>query len=78
MRKIEQFQITGMTLSGFKSYQEPIELTFGPQTVVTGGNGQGKPVLPTPSPSPLRASPFSGSGALTSCIMKPIPMYPSP
>ena len=29
MKKIEQFQITGMTLSGFKSYQEPTELTFG-------------------------------------------------
>ena len=42
MKKIEQFQITGMTISGFKNYQEPTELVFGTPTVITGGNGQGK------------------------------------
>ena len=42
MEKIRSFQITGMKISGFKSYQEPTELTFGNPTVITGGNGRGK------------------------------------
>lgn len=42
MEKIKFFQITGMTISGFKSYQEPTELTFGNPTIITGGNGRGK------------------------------------
>ncbi|WP_295752497.1 AAA family ATPase [uncultured Oscillibacter sp.] len=42
MEKIKSFQITGMTISGFKSYQEPTELTFGNPTIITGGNGRGK------------------------------------
>ena len=28
MKKIEQFQITSMTIAGFKSYQDPTELTY--------------------------------------------------
>jgi len=42
VKKIEQFQITGMTLSGSKSYQGPTDFAFGRQTVITGGNGKGK------------------------------------
>lgn len=42
MERIKAFQITGMTISGFKSYEEPTELTFGNPTVITGGNGRGK------------------------------------
>lgn len=42
MKKIEQFQITSMTIAGFKSYQDPTELTFGNPTIITGGNGRGK------------------------------------
>ena len=42
MKKIEQFQITSLMLSGFKSYEEPTELVFGNPTVITGGNGRGK------------------------------------
>ena len=42
MKQIKEFQITGMTLSGFKCYAEPTELDFGNPTVVTGGNGRGK------------------------------------
>ena len=38
MKKIEQFQITSLMLSGFKSYEEPTELVFGNPTVITGGN----------------------------------------
>ena len=42
MKKIEQFQITSMNISGFKSYESPTELIFGNPTVITGGNGRGK------------------------------------
>ena len=60
MKKIEQFQITGMTLSGFKSYQEPTELTFGPQTVITGGNGQGKTSIADAIAFVVTGQPFFG------------------
>lgn len=42
MKKIDGFQITNLTLSGFKSYAEPTELCFGNPTIITGGNGSGK------------------------------------
>ncbi len=42
MKEIRKFQITGMTISGFKSYEEPAELAFGDPTIITGGNGRGK------------------------------------
>lgn len=42
MKKIEQFQITSLNISGFKSYEDPTELVFGNPTVITGGNGRGK------------------------------------
>ena len=37
MEKIKSFQITGMTIAGFKSYGEPTNLVFGNPTVITGG-----------------------------------------
>jgi len=60
MKKIEQFQITGMTLSGFKSYQEPTELTFGSQTVITGGNGRGKTSIADAIAFAVTGQPFFG------------------
>lgn len=42
MEKMQSFQITGMTIAGFKSYGSPTELVFGNPTVITGGNGRGK------------------------------------
>ena len=42
MKSIGSFQITGMTISGFKCYEEAAHLTFGNPTVITGGNGRGK------------------------------------
>ncbi len=42
MEKISGFQITGLRLSGFKSFAQPTELSFGNPTVITGGNGRGK------------------------------------
>ena len=42
MNAIKRFEITGMTLSGFKCFAETTELSFGNPTVITGGNGRGK------------------------------------
>ena len=42
MNAIHKFEITGMTLSGFKCIADSTEVEFGPQTVITGGNGRGK------------------------------------
>ena len=47
MEKIQSFQITDMTIAGFKSYVEPTNLVFGNPTVITGA----KPASQTPSPS---------------------------
>jgi len=42
MEAVKSFEITGMTLSGFKCFADDTELTFGKTTVITGGNGRGK------------------------------------
>ena len=60
MKKIEQFQITGMTISGFKSYQVPTVLNFGPQTAITGGNGQGKTSIADAIAFAVTGQPFFG------------------
>ena len=60
MKKIERFQITGMTISGFKSYQEPTELVFGNPTTITGGNGQGKTSIADAIAFAITGQPFFG------------------
>ena len=60
MKKIEQFQITGMTIAGFKSYGEPTELAFGNPTVVTGGNGRGKTSIADAIAFAVTGQPFFG------------------
>ena len=60
MKKIEAFQIINMTISGFKSYQQPVELTFGPQTVITGGNGRGKSSIADAIAFAVTGLPFFG------------------
>ena len=60
MKKIEQFQMTGMTISGFKSYQESVELTFGNPTVITGGNGRGKTSIADAIAFAVTGLPFFG------------------
>lgn len=42
MEKIRSFQITAMTLAGFKNYAQPTQAEFGAVTTITGGNGRGK------------------------------------
>ena len=60
MKKIGGFQITGMTLSGFKSYQTPTDLEFGPITLVTGGNGRGKTSVADAIAFAITGLPFFG------------------
>ena len=60
MNKIEQFRITGMTISGFKSYEAPTELTFGDPTVITGGNGRGKSSIADAIAFAVTGCPFFG------------------
>ena len=64
MNKIGQFQITGMTISGFRSYQEPVELVFGNPTVITGGNGQGKSSIADAIAFAITGLPFYGERGL--------------
>lgn len=60
MKKIDKFQITGMTIAGFKSYQEPTELAFGNPTVITGGNGRGKTSVADAVAFAITGTPFFG------------------
>ena len=75
MEKIKGFQISSMTVSGFKCYEAPMKITFGNPTVVTGGNGRGKTsktisVWRTPLRLPSQDFRFSASAALTGCTTR--------
>ena len=60
MKKMEQFQITSLMLSGFKSYEESTELVFGNPTVITGGNGRGKSSIADAIAFAVTGCPFFG------------------
>ena len=60
MKKISSFQITGMTISGFKCYEETTYLTFGNPTVITGGNGRGKSSIADAIAFAITGLPFFG------------------
>lgn len=60
MNAIKKFEITGMTLSGFKCFAEMTELAFGNPTVITGGNGQGKTSVADAIAFALTGLPFFG------------------
>ena len=60
MEKIQSFQITGMTIAGFKSYQEPTSMAFGSPTVITGGNGRGKTSIADAIAFAVTGLPFFG------------------
>ena len=60
MKKIEQFQITGMTIEGFKSYRETTDLVFGNPTTITGGNGRGKTSIADAIAFAITGQPFFG------------------
>ena len=60
MKRILSFQITSMTLSGFKSYNGPTSLTFGNPTVIIGGNGRGKSSIADAIAFAITGLPFFG------------------
>ena len=60
MNKIQKFQITGMTIEGFKSYKDRTTLEFGPMTFVTGGNGRGKTSIADAIAFAITGLPFFG------------------
>lgn len=64
MNKIGKFQITGMTISGFKSYEKSTELVFGNPTVITGGNGRGKTSIADAVAFAVTGLPFFGERGL--------------
>ncbi len=64
MEKIKSFQITGMTISGFKCYQEPTKLAFGSPTLITGGNGRGKSSVADAIAFAVTGLPFFGERGL--------------
>ena len=64
MEKIKAFQITDMTLSGFKSFSTETHVTFGSPTVITGGNGRGKSSLADAIAFAVTGLPFGGERKL--------------
>lgn len=64
METIKSFRITGMTISGFKCYQEPTKLAFGNPTVITGGNGRGKTSVADAIAFAVTGLPFFGERGL--------------
>lgn len=60
MNAIHKFEITGMSFSGFKCFANSEELEFGPQTVVTGGNGRGKSSVADAIAFAITGLPFFG------------------
>lgn len=60
MEKIQSFQITGMNIAGFKSYQTSTDLIFGNPTVITGGNGRGKTSIADAIAFAVTGLPFFG------------------
>lgn len=64
MEKLKAFQITEMTLSGFKSFAEETTATFGNPTVITGGNGRGKSSIADAIAFAVTGLPFFGERKL--------------
>ena len=64
MTRIKQFQITGMTISGLKSYEKAAELVFGNPTTITGGNGRGKTSIADAIAFAVTGLPFFGERGL--------------
>ncbi len=60
MDPIKRFQITGLTLSGFKCFSDTTEFAFAKTTVVTGGNGRGKSSLADAIAFAVTGLPFFG------------------
>ena len=70
MEKIKGFQISSMTVSGFKCYEAPTEITFGNPTIVTGGNGRGKSSLADAIAFAITGLPFFGERGRSRCALR--------
>lgn len=64
MEKIKGFQITDLTLSGFKSFAQETTIPFGNPTVITGGNGRGKSSIADAIAFAMTGVPFFGERKL--------------
>ena len=62
MEKIDTFEITGLTVEGFKCFADKQPFTFGPMTIVTGHNGQGKSSIAEAIAYAVTGNPYYGSG----------------
>jgi DNA repair exonuclease SbcCD ATPase subunit len=60
MEKISTFQVVGIQMSGFKFFSAPTDMTFGSQTIITGGNGRGKSSLADAIAFAITGLPFFG------------------
>ena len=73
MRKIESFQITRLTLAGFKCYQEPVTFFFANPTVITGGNGRGKSTIADAIAFAVTGLPFFGERGIDRLHCETVP-----
>lgn len=64
MKKINGFQITKMTLSGFKCFEEEASFTFGDTTYITASNGKGKSSIADAAAFAFVGTPFFGEKGL--------------
>ena len=73
MKKIHQFQITRMTVSGFKCFQTPVTMEFGNPTVITGGNGRGKSSIADAIAFAITGLPFFGKRVIDKLYNETLP-----
>ena len=64
MNAIKKFEITGMSVSGFKCYGETISAEFGNPTIITGGNGRGKSSVADAIAFAITGKPFFGEAGI--------------
>lgn len=64
MKKINGFQITNMTLSGFKCFEDEASFHFGDTTYITASNGKGKSSIADAVAFAFAGTPFFGEKGL--------------
>lgn len=64
MKKINGFQITKMTLSGFKCFEDEASFQFGDTTYITASNGKGKSSIADAVAFAFAGTPFFGEKGL--------------
>ena len=64
MKKINGFTITGMTLTGFKCFEDTVSFDFGDTTFITSSNGQGKSSIADAIAFAFVGTPFFGDKGL--------------